>query len=174
VAFAKVVAKIFLSRRTAILSKVKSYIWNNAPYREKLNAGKIRFSLSLYFKVPLFCDCGISACRIFAFPPAAADCEMKFYIKLRVFLSLSHSYFACASESPLPFPFSLVPSLLLPRSSSPFVYLRTDRSLYWRLHIYWRCCLSRDETHDISGVTWNAYLPSCVFAIIRIFIIATA
>lgn len=139
VVFAKVVAKIFLSRRTAILSKVKSYIWNNAPYREKLNAGKIRLSLSLYFKVPLFCDdCGISACRIFAFPPAAADCEMKFYIKLRVFFFFSHTPIsrARASLSPLPFPFSLVPSLLLPRSSSPFVYLRTDRSLYWRLHIY--------------------------------------
>lgn len=52
---------------------------------------------------------------------------------------------ALASPSLRRFSFSLVPSLFLPRSSSPFVYLRTDRSLYRRLHIYWRCCLSRND-----------------------------
>lgn len=88
-----------------------------------------------------FYGTGISVCQFSPFPPAATDCEMKFYIKLR----LSSFFF--------PFPAfvfslsrllrSLIPfaPLFSPTSSTlllaPLIYLRTDRSLCRRLHIYW-------------------------------------
>lgn len=94
----KAVTKVFhiLKRHVVLCSRIISYIWSNFAHREKLNVRKIRF-----FRARPFCDDrGISACRIFS--PVAADCEMKFYIKLGVFslyLFLSHS----ASLSPLVF-----------------------------------------------------------------------
>lgn len=148
--------------RRDILSRIISYVWSNFAHREKLNARKIRF-----FRARPFCDDrGISACRIFAFPPAAADCEMKFYIKLGVFSSfLFLSYSASSSLAARFFSFFPLLSLFLPRSSSPFMYLRTDRSLYRRLHIYWRCCLSRDDAWYICYRVYEKYVPMLQFVV---------
>ena len=74
--------------------------------------------------------------------PSATDCEMKFYIKLRL---LSLSVFSLSRVSS-----RLHPPLPLFFSSHPLMYLRTDRSLCRRLHIYWHRRPSRQDIIYIS------------------------
>lgn len=98
------------------------------------------------------------------FPPAAADCEMKFYIKLGVFsLFLCLSYSARAPLSSLAFfPFLSCHRFFSHAHPRPLcIYVPIDR--YIGVCIYIDVAVSPATTHDICaiGCTKNAYLRPC-------------